>query len=245
MPAPESIDDARGRRIVAVFFDAGGTLLREEPPRVEIYREAAARRGIDVPAPYLRDLMYRTHAELPRSIGEHFRYSHGWFRTFITRIFRDHLGCPTSALEAIQNELLTRFADPRTFRLLPGAADLVRELHDRGVVVGVVSNWSESLPALLDGLGLTKHLDFVLVSAIEHCEKPEPEIFLRALAKAGVEASQALHVGDDRERDVQGARTVGILPVLVRCAPATEHGHDTHEFDDLIELRPWILERLR
>jgi putative hydrolase of the HAD superfamily len=247
MPNRATIDGAARARLAAVFLDAGGTLLTEEPPRVEIYREAAARRGIDVSAPYLRELMYRTHAELPRSLGEHFRYSQGWFRTFMARIFRDHLGLPTRELEGLENELFSRFADPRTFRLFPGAIELARELRGRGLKVAVVSNWSESLPGVLDGLGLGRELDFVLVSALEHCEKPEPEFFRRALARAGVDASRALHAGNDRERDVQGARAVGILPVLVQgergAADTAELPGGTARVADLFELKQWILER--
>jgi len=244
MPARATNDDAHRAHLAAVFLDAGGTLLTESPPRVEIYREAAARRGIDVSAPYLRDLMYRTHAELPRSAGEHFRYSQGWFRTFIARIFRDHLGLPSRELGALENELFTRFADPRTFRLFPGAIELAHDLRARGLVVGVVSNWSETLPGVLDGLGLGRELDFVLVSSLERCEKPEPEFFRRALARAGVEASRALHAGNDRERDVQGARAVGILPVLVLDEPNAPADDGTARVGDLIELKQWILARL-
>jgi putative hydrolase of the HAD superfamily len=248
MSARATNDDAPRGRLSAVFLDAGGTLLTEEPPRVEIYRGAAARRGIEVSAPYLRDLMYRTHAELPRSLGEHFRYSQGWFRTFIARIFRDHLGLASRELGSLEDELFTRFADPRTFRLFPGAIELARDLRARGLRVGVLSNWSESLPGVLAGLGLDRELDFVLVSAVERCEKPEPEIFQRALARAGVDAAHALHAGDDLVRDVQGARAVGILPVLVRSergaasTPDTDDG--TARVADLIELKQWILERL-
>jgi REG-2-like HAD superfamily hydrolase len=238
--------DVQPTPISAVFLDAGGTLLTEEPTRVEIYREIAARRGIDVPPSYLRELMYRTHAELPLSIGEHFRYSHGWFRTFIARIYRDHLGCPSKYLETLENELFARFSDPRTFRLFPGARELVRELRGRGVVVGVVSNWSETLPELTAALGL--EFDFVLASAIERCEKPSPEIFQRALARAGVDASRTVHAGDDFARDVQGARAVGILPVLVGAKLDSTAGHadddNTLRVDDLIALKAWILARL-
>ena len=102
----------------------------------------------------------------------------------------------------------------------------------------MVSNWSPALPGLLEGLGLGPHLDFVVVSACEGCEKPEPEIFERALARAGVPAAAALHAGDDVGKDVHGARSVGILPVLVGPA-ALPPGETCARVEDL-----WALARL-
>ena len=46
-------------------------------------------------------------------------------------------------------------------------------------------------------------------------QKPHPPIFLAALSKAGVEPHEALHVGDQVTSDIQGARSVGINPVLL------------------------------
>ncbi|MGC1799227.1 MAG: HAD hydrolase-like protein, partial [Solirubrobacterales bacterium] len=40
-------------------------------------------------------------------------------------------------------------------------------------------------------------------------------IFTAALELAGVEADEALHVGDTPEEDVAGARAAGIRPLLI------------------------------
>jgi putative hydrolase of the HAD superfamily len=201
--------------LAAVLLDAGGTLLREKRSRAALYAETARAAGLDTDEEAMREWMYRTHAELPRSLDGHFRYSRGWFEAFIERIFVGRLGLAPEGLPDVVEALFARFGNPATFTLLPGAPELVRDLAGRGLRVGVVSNWSPTLPGLLEGLGLARHLDFALVSACEGCEKPEPEIFERALARAGVPAAAALHAGDDLAKDVQGARAVGILPVLV------------------------------
>lgn len=224
-------------RLAAVLLDAGGTLLRERRSRAALYAEVARAAGLAMDEERMSAWMYRTHAELPRSLDGHFRYSRAWFAAFIRRIFVDGLGLPPGALGGVRQALFERFSDPASFTLLPGAAELVAGLAARGLRVGVVSNWSEALPGLLEGLGLARHLDFVVVSALESCEKPEPEIFERALARAGVPAARALHAGDDFGRDVQGARAAGILPVLVGPA-ALPPGESCERVDDL-----WALAR--
>ena len=46
--------------------------------------------------------------------------------------------------------------------------------------------------------------------------KPSPEIFKEALLEVGVtDAQQAMHVGDDMERDILGARKAGMRALLL------------------------------
>ena len=77
------------------------------------------------------------------------------------------------------------------------------------------SNWDVSLHDVLAATGLASLLDATLTSAELGVAKPDPAIFARALAVAGVEARRAVHVGDSLEHDVAGALAAGVRPVLV------------------------------
>jgi putative hydrolase of the HAD superfamily len=79
----------------------------------------------------------------------------------------------------------------------------------------VVSNADGRVEALLSTAGLRPHLEFVLDSHYEGVEKPDPEIFRRALARLGVPGERALYVGDIYAIDVVGARAAGLAPVLI------------------------------
>ena len=52
-------------------------------------------------------------------------------------------------------------------------------------------------------------------SHLEGVEKPDPEIFRRALERLRVEAQRAVYVGDIYSIDALGARAAGITPVIV------------------------------
>jgi len=232
----------------AVFLDVGGTLLHEHPPRARVYLEVALARGLEVDNRKMRQLMYRTGQSLPRSLGEHFHYSEGWFGAFIERIFVDHLGLPPAELALVQSELFSWFADPENFHLFPGALELLERLRAAGLATGIVSNWSERLPGILEGLGVASRVDFVLTSALEGCEKPEPELFARALARAGdPEPGRVVHAGNDLVLDVQGALDAGILPVLVEHVDYAGRAKTVPEgvarVESLSQLGDWILER--
>ncbi len=212
----------------AVFIDAGNTLLYEKPSRFEIYAQAARRRGVDLATERMLDLMRRAHRELPREIEGAFRFSEGWFVSYIDRIFHDGLGLSRSDLPVLREEIFARFADPSTFVLFPGGVELLDGLRQRGLAVGIVSNWSQRLPGIIESLGLSTRIDFVLASAIQRVEKPSPEIFARACARAKVAPSEALHAGDDLEKDVWGARGAGLLAVHVdhKTRPTAGNGVD-------------------
>ena len=57
-------------------------------------------------------------------------------------------------------------------------------------------------------------------------EKPHPSIFLRALKKVGVTPDEAIHVGDQVFSDAQGAKSVGIRPVLIIRDPSLGREND-------------------
>ena len=69
---------------------------------------------------------------------------------------------------------------------------------------------------LIKLVDLTKrYLQHVVISGIVGYSKPHPEIFRIALRLAGIEPSQAIHVGDLYESDIVGARNAGIQGVLI------------------------------
>jgi putative hydrolase of the HAD superfamily len=199
----------------AVFLDVGGTLLREEPPRASIYAAAARARGLDVTDDAMLASMRRANHELPVVHEGAYRYSDRWFEAFIRNIFQAELGLDAARVADVTAELFARFESADTFRLYPGCIDLLDACRARGLVVGVISNWSARLPRLLAALGLAERLDHVLCSALEGCEKPDRALFQRALDKAGVAPAAALHAGDHPTNDGYGARAAGLDAVLV------------------------------
>ncbi|MBC8327166.1 MAG: HAD-IA family hydrolase [Planctomycetes bacterium] len=198
----------------AVFLDAGNTIFTERVSRSVIYAEVANGHGGQADEAEAADHMGRTFAELPSSLEGNFRYSLAWFRAFNQRVLTE-LGVPAGRLTDAHLALLARFEDPATYTLFPEVPAVLEELSNRGLTVGVVSNWSERLPVLLTGMGVAGQLEFIVTSAEMRAEKPERAIFERALFRAGVPPEEALHVGDHLERDVRGALGAGLRAALV------------------------------
>ena len=199
----------------AVLLDLGGTLLTEVPSRSEIYAEEARAAGLVVSTAEMSASMAAAHSALPRELGGAFRYSDAWFRAFQRRILVEERGLDPARFEELSARLFARFESSATFRLRPGARELLHAVRRAGLTLGLVSNWSERLPRLLRALELDTAFDFVLGSASARLEKPERALFELAVARAGVPAARCLHAGDHPENDARGALRAGLSAVLV------------------------------
>ncbi len=114
-----------------------------------------------------------------------------------------------AALEAYTSPVLAHPPD-----LSPGTARAVRELAARGVSLGIVSNTGRT-PGVILRKVLARHGLLAYFSAISYSDevgvrKPAAEIFRLTLARAGVEPSEAVHIGDNPDADVTGARNIGM-----------------------------------
>lgn len=229
----------------AVFLDLGNTLVTERSSRVEIYASGGRAHGLTVEAPEMARRMAEAREALPVETAEGYRYSDAWFRAFQRRIFVEGLGLAESAFEALSRDLFERFQRAETFRILPGARELLADLRARGLAVGLISNWSERLPLLLRALDLERAFDVVLGSAHERLEKPATALFRRALERVGARPEEALHAGDDLECDAGGALSAGLSAVLVRPSLAgLPDPPPCPVVRDLVELRGLIHDRL-
>jgi putative hydrolase of the HAD superfamily len=84
-----------------------------------------------------------------------------------------------------------------------------------GIRLAIVSNSEGRLRYVLDRLGLINYFELVIDSHLEGVQKPDPEIFRRALVRLGVPAERAVYAGDIPEVDVEGAERVGMHGVLI------------------------------
>jgi putative hydrolase of the HAD superfamily len=118
-----------------------------------------------------------------------------------------------SDFDAFFERLWARFAAPDSWLLRPGSHELLARLRARGLRTGVVSNFDRRLPEILGGLGLAAQLDAIVLPSDARAAKPDRRIFALALQRVEVAAAEALFVGDDAQRDLEGARAAGLLAV--------------------------------
>jgi putative hydrolase of the HAD superfamily len=198
----------------AVTFDVTHTLIHI--PRLgEIYSEVLGRHGVAIDPERARRLMGEVWQELACTadpardrFSSHPEGERGWWKRLLERMF-EHLGAPPPSPFAAA-ELFHRFASGDSYEVYPEVPGVLADLRRQGVRLGVISNWDGRLPKVLEELGIARFLDTVTWSGKAGTEKPDRRIFLYALGDLGVEPAEALHVGDGRLEDVEGAVAVGM-----------------------------------
>jgi putative hydrolase of the HAD superfamily len=203
----------------AVLFDATGTLIEPARPVGEVYAEHAREHGVRLPPARLDDAFRRILAQAPPlsfpdapadRIPE---LERSWWRSLVRSTFLAADGTARFRdFDGFFAALYAHYAGAAAWRGRPGAGEALRRLRAAGVATGVVSNFDGRLPGILAGLGLAELLDVVMLPGAARAAKPDPRIFALALARLRVPPESAVFVGDDRARDLAGARAAGISP---------------------------------
>ncbi len=95
-------------------------------------------------------------------------------------------------------------------QLLPGALELVRELAKRFPLALVTNGIAAVQNKRFAASPITPFFRSIVISEEVGIAKPDPRIFLPALATLGVEAADVLYVGDSVTSDMAGARNAGM-----------------------------------
>jgi putative hydrolase of the HAD superfamily len=198
--------------VKAVLLDALGTLVELQPPAPCLQR-LLGQAGFEVTeeragAGFAAEIAYYLDHHLEGSDRERLERLRDRCAEEMRRALDlpdlDHATARRVMLEALE------------FHPYPDVLPALAELRARGVTLVIASNWDCSLPDWLDPTGIMELVDGVVTSAEVGAPKPDPRVFERALAVAGVAPSEALHVGDKVDNDVEGAAAAGVRAVLVQ-----------------------------
>ena len=132
-----------------------------------------------------------------------------------------------------------RRARESTLVLYPHVQMTLFELAKRGIRLGVVSDAPRTQVWLrLCSLSLQHVFDAVVTFDDTGERKPGPAPFREVLRRLGVESSHALMVGDWAERDVVGAKSLGMTTVFARYGDTfdTKASGADFDIDDVFEL---------
>jgi HAD superfamily hydrolase (TIGR01509 family) len=205
----------------AVLFDIDGTLVDSNYLHVEAWHRAFQATGQRVPA-------WRIH----RGIGQD-----------SAKLLSGLVGDKPDEWVEYAKELHTRFYQDLAPRLRPfdGARELLAELDRRGMRVVLATSAPENELELLTGVLDIDTAVYATTSADDvETAKPAPDIIAVALERAGVDAAQAIMLGD-AVWDMKASRRAGVTPygVLsggVGAAELREAGAQD-VFDDVVGVR--------
>jgi putative hydrolase of the HAD superfamily len=203
--------------IRVVTFDAAGTLIRLIRPPGMIYAESARLFGYNLDPDRVQDafrITWKTFSPPPESEGPSPDDDQGWWRELVARTMEEarYRIVPFDDYFAAVYET---FARPGVWVLFPDVQPILTDLSRLRIRLGVISNFDRRLYDILRQLSVRDAFEHVIVSSEIGIRKPAPRIFLAAAQRFNVAVNEILHVGDEPESDVAGARAAGLDALLV------------------------------
>jgi HAD superfamily hydrolase (TIGR01549 family) len=236
--------------IEAIFLDLGNTLrvlVKDEVHMARARRKIVELVGTDEnPDAFCEklDARYKTYRKWAFENLTEAPESELWTRWLVPEF-------PAEKIAPVSVELTYQYRQSMGRRVVvDGGKEVVVELYQRGYILGIISNLigSREIPDWMDADGFTPYFKSVVLSSVFSKRKPDPDIYLEAAKRAGVEPAKCVYVGDNLKRDVTGTRVAGFGMIIIMISPeelkeatiTDENRPDIfiHEFRQLLDIFP-------
>lgn len=225
----------------AVLFDLDNTLL--DFMRMKRFASDAAARA-----------MIRAGADFPFDSGEAGDILFGRylqdiegdtvFEGFLREHHQQKLSLNQHAVDKITAAAVNAYLEAKRLHLepYPTVPRTLLQLARRGMKMGIVTDAPRfKAYQRLDASGLTDYFDFVLTTDDHGSLKDTERPFQEALSLLGLPPQAVLMVGDWPERDIRGAKAVGLRTAWAQYgrpleAPPAEADHILQKFSDLLKV---------
>ena len=188
-----------------VLFDLDGTLVDSAVDLLNAINQLAAREG------HAPTTLERLRPVVSKGA-----------RAMLAIAFAD---CDEARREALRQPFLDTYAAAISAHSTPfdGISEVLAELESAGARWGIVSNKPHYLCVdVVRAMGWEARCGVLLGGDSLPQRKPDPEPLWHACAAFGIEAAQAVYVGDD-ERDIVSARRAGLKSVAALWGYRLEH----------------------
>ncbi|WP_164984866.1 HAD family hydrolase [Ammoniphilus sp. CFH 90114] len=204
----------------AVFLDLDNTIFSFD----EMYKKTSHEALNQVIGIQELGLAFPSFYETFRSIADelYFEYEKGkrtmdsyrderWIRTF------KHFKIPIEQdkMKELNEYIVSNYLDH--VEPFTGAREFLQRLQER-YRVGLITNGPVEMQlAKLGKMNMMSYFekDLVIISEEIGVSKPDPRIFQQALARAGMTAEEAVHMGDSMKHDIVGANGIGMASALI------------------------------
>jgi len=184
--------------IRAVIFDMDGVIVDSEPIHIEAEKQTLLKHGVKITTEELRTYTGTT-AEFE----------------FNDLFQRYELDTTAKTLFDEKEVIMFRLLEQRT-EPTKGVIDLIKKLKQQGFKLGVATSGHRKLAHYyLRKLGLETFFDTVVCAEDITRSKPDPEIFLKAAQRLGVEPSECVVI-EDAKFGVEAAKKAGMKAVGYR-----------------------------
>src|SRR6266853_779240 len=199
--------------IKAISFDAVGTLFYLTKTVGDHYAYVGREVGLDFDAKELERAFHGAWKKVPQRAaidGPRENDDRDWWRKLVDAVL-DQVAPSLSEFDRDNffEVAYEHFAEAAVWELYPEVPDVLEQLQPR-FQLAVISNFDGRLRFILQHLGISRFFTHIFISSEIGADKPDPEIFRRALNLIDLKPDEVLHVGDDPQRDWEAASAAGL-----------------------------------
>lgn len=182
----------------AVVFDLDGVIINSEPIHMDIIN--------DIVSPYGEPLGYT----------EYYRDYVGRGEYECCSLLKEKYGIPNTVEDIIRmykDAISVYFDEVEELPVLPGVAELVKNIYRSGLKLAVASSSSNrNIRLSLRHAGLESYFDVTISAEDVENGKPAPDVYLRACDTLGIMPGQGIAI-EDSAAGVKAAKSAGLFTV--------------------------------
>lgn len=177
----------------AVIFDMDGVIIDSEPMHARAALMALERYNISITIHQLDEYIGSTTINMCNQFIKQFS-----------------LPCTADELLQVNDEMKATLLKDEGHTVIPYVIDLIKDLHKNGIKLIIASSSpSEAIEEVLSSLKLQEYFEGYVSGNMVKRTKPDPEIFIKAADKIGVNPSQCVVI-EDSYNGVTAANAAGM-----------------------------------
>ncbi|MHA2062536.1 MAG: HAD family hydrolase [Candidatus Sifarchaeia archaeon] len=209
----------KGKRVAAIF-DFDGTLVESHPQRSVAHLKVCESllKHLNLQGSIKKEVLLNLISQMEIEMNEkHFYDRNIWWKEAVKRYFSKDISMSESTLTELTTLYWQTVSDES--KVFPKAEDLLISLREKGIQLGLMSD-TDGLKNMkakrITESGLREYFDQILVPGEDtHETKPSTQPFIKICEKLGVAPQNAVHVGDNPQVDISGARELGMKTIIL------------------------------
>lgn len=214
-------------KLKALLFDFDGTLVNTEVFHFEMLNEFLE--------PYLGSVSWEEYVEV--LMGVPFSKN--------TPMLVERFNLPMSPMELVEQSArhIEDAANRRPITPMPGVVETIDQLQSMRKAI-VTGSGRESVTKSINNLGWSDHFEFWVTFDDVEKSKPDPESYLKALDKLGVEKEEVV-VFEDTENGTKSAKAAGLTCLAIQQSPGYHPRLSAADeiFTSIVESMDYLRER--
>ena len=225
----------------AAIFDFDGTLVESHPRRNIAHSKVCdfLLKYLNIQGEIQEKVLLNLIELMEREMNERHIYDRNiWWKEAVKRYFSKDITISESTLTELTTIYWQTVSDES--RVFSGVKDMLTSLRRKGIKLGLMSDTDglEGMKAKrIEDAGLVEYFDAIIIPGEDTKDtKPSTQPFIKICAALGVAPENCVHVGDNPQVDILGAKELGMKTIIL--TPDKTHFKEKILIPDyLIELK--------